>query len=95
MKASNSNMTTQGAFERFALEIGVRGDWHEPDEQDVTARVVGRTFDNAGVDGEMEVRFYKKGLLVGTVNLATLCAFATGFDPEDRVSRVSVKAGGR
>lgn len=28
--------------------LGVSSDWHEPDEQKVTAKVFGRSFDNAG-----------------------------------------------
>lgn len=32
-------------------ELGVREDWHEPDEQAVTATVSGRSFDNAGFWG--------------------------------------------
>jgi hypothetical protein len=37
-------------FIAFASEIGVRPDWHEPDEQGITARVEGTSgdFDNAG-----------------------------------------------
>jgi hypothetical protein len=37
-------------FVEFARERGVRPDWHEPDEQDLTARVEGYplNFDNAG-----------------------------------------------
>lgn len=31
-----------------AAKLGVRPDWHEPDEQQVTARVLGHSFDNAG-----------------------------------------------
>jgi hypothetical protein len=32
----------------LARELGVRADWHEPDEARLTARVEGETFDNAG-----------------------------------------------
>jgi len=35
----------------LAKVLGVRDDWHEPDEQDVTARVFGKNFDNAGFWG--------------------------------------------
>lgn len=31
----------------LAAELGVRHDWHEPDEQGITARVFGDSFDNA------------------------------------------------
>ena len=32
---------------KFASNHGLRSDWHEPDEQGVTARVVGDHLDNA------------------------------------------------
>jgi hypothetical protein len=36
---------------RLARELGVRPDWHEPDEQNVGAKVYGTSFDNAGFWG--------------------------------------------
>lgn len=41
-------ITSREQFQRFATRQGVRYDWHESDEQDLTARVEGVTFDNAG-----------------------------------------------
>jgi len=35
----------------LAKKLGVRPDWHEPDEQEVDVRVRGRNFDNAGFWG--------------------------------------------
>lgn len=49
---------TKAEFAEFAREIGVRSNWHEPDEQDITARVEGTSFDNAG--------FWPRLDLVGT-----------------------------
>lgn len=91
----------------WAAEHGLRHDWHEPDEQDITARVEGTPldFDNAGFwpdegaksfDGqpaavELHVIFSEKGNEDGRavrgrdiacVNLATLCAWATGYHGE-------------
>jgi len=75
----------------LARKLGVRPDWHEPDEQEVTARVFGASFDNAGFYGEgsrpngrisspdaeeLFVRLYKDGSPVADVNLATLFAMA-------------------
>lgn len=34
-------------LERFRRTHGVRSDWHEPDEQDITATVIGHNLDNA------------------------------------------------
>lgn len=36
----------------LARELGVRPDWHEPDERELTAEVRGRSFDNAGFWGD-------------------------------------------
>lgn len=71
----------------LAKELRVRPDWHEPDEQGVTARVAGEVFDNAGfwgdghsgVDEELHVNIYKGNHVVAQVNLATLCAWATEY----------------
>jgi hypothetical protein len=81
---------------RLARELRVRGNWHEPDEQGVTAVVHGTDFDNAGFwgrnkDGSLDtfgdppkqeiwVELLKDGEPVAEVNLATLFAMATGHD---------------
>jgi hypothetical protein len=41
-------ITTRQALTELARQLRVRDDWHEPDEQDLTARVEGVSFDNAG-----------------------------------------------
>ena len=43
-------ITERGEFVAWARAQGLRPDWHEPDEQDITARVEGTSmsFDNAG-----------------------------------------------
>ena len=41
-------ITSRARFVALAGELGVRMDWHEPDEQEVTAKVRGVSFDNAG-----------------------------------------------
>jgi hypothetical protein len=88
---------TRDEFVELSKELRVRADWHEPDEQDVSARVEGDSFDNAGFWPqspsryipeeilEMHVIFTKDGEDVATVNLATLCAWAS--DPEPRGTR--------
>jgi len=77
---------------KLKRDLGVRTDWHEPDEQDVTARVFGVDFDNAGFWGpslapysqyaEQHVVLYKEGEPVAAVNLATLFAWATGLEAD-------------
>lgn len=72
--------------------------WHEPDQQDVTVQVKGNLFDNAGFwpDGfeitgakgvklrrvEKHVIIKQKGKPVAAVNLATLLAWACGYEGE-------------
>jgi hypothetical protein len=84
---------TREDLRKVAALLGVRNDWHEPDEQDVTAKVMGRSFDNAGfwpremyrdlhkrAPGaiEMYVEIVQDGNVVAQVNLATLLAMAAG-----------------
>ena len=61
---------------KLADYLGVRNDWHEPDEQEVTAEVTGTSFDNAGFGSEMTLIIKQDGKPVAEVNLATLCAMA-------------------
>lgn len=94
-------ITTRKELLQLARNLGVRPDWHEPDEQEVTARVFGQDFDNAmppatwlATEGDNEphaeqyVVLYREGEAVAAVNLATLFAWATGYqqaptiDPE-------------
>lgn len=79
-------ITTREELRDLADRLRVRDDWHEPDEQDVTARVDGKSFDNAGFWPaapdeilEMHVIISQNGEDVACVNLATLFAMATGF----------------
>jgi hypothetical protein len=74
-------------------ELGVREDWHEPDEQDVTAEVHGNAFDNAGAWGlntqapyeavEKFVVIKKNEQPVAEVNLATLFAWASSLPKKE------------
>jgi hypothetical protein len=84
-------ITNKAEFVELAKELGVRSDWHEPDEQEVTAHVWGTSFDNAGtwphdesgidpVAVEKYVMIYQHGEAVAVVNLATLCAWASGLE---------------
>lgn len=80
-------ITSKEQLQRVALSLGVREDWHEPDEQEVHAEVFGQRFDNAGFWGwhheasdsmapEAYVVLLKDGRPVAEVNLATLFAIA-------------------
>ena len=65
----------------FKSKFGLRGDWHEPDEQEIDARVTGLHLDNAFGDSghcdELVVVLYHKGQEELKVNLATLLALAS------------------
>jgi hypothetical protein len=83
-------ITTRAQLIELAQRLGVRHDWHEPDEQGLTAKVEGRSFDNAGFwprelsahmpasSIEKHVILSKDGQPVAAVNLATLFAWACG-----------------
>lgn len=76
-------ISTRSQLVGLAAVMGVRPDWHEPDEQDVTVEVVQGDFDNcsAGPDlGEAGVWLVQSGRRVAFVNMATLFAFATGYE---------------
>jgi hypothetical protein len=70
---------------QLARDLRVRHDWHEPDEQNLTARVEGVTFNNAGfwptseagrAKPELHVILTQDKQDVACVNLATLFAWA-------------------
>ena len=73
----------------LAAQLGVRRDWHEPDEQDVTAMVEGHLFDNAGCGPELNILISKENELVARINLASLCAMAAGTMTECGRSGIS------
>lgn len=96
----------------FAVTHGLRIDWHEPDEENITASVDGTSFDNCGAwplalvpavrreAVEMYVTLRKldtvdgravKGAPLAYVNLATLFAWATGYQcPQPDGDRVTM-----
>jgi hypothetical protein len=81
-------VTTRVQLQQVAKYLGVRPDWHEPGEQEVTAEVYGEHLDNAGFWGEQRnttqpgteqwVLLKMGGQPVAEVNLATLLAMACG-----------------
>lgn len=84
-------ITNRSELRALADRLGVRSDWHEPDEQDITAEVKGVSFDNAGFWGDPERNLPPEieefhliikvdGEPVAAVNLATLCSWAS--EPE-------------
>jgi len=87
-----TRITSRDQLRAVARQLGVRPDWHEPDEQRVTAQIRGSDFDNAGFWGhrddgatlstfgegrqELWVGLSQDGKPVAEVNLATLLAWA-------------------
>ena len=110
-------INTRQELQELAQSLRVSHDWHEPDNQNVDAIVLGGQFDNAGFWGlkfladqeyESRLRFerpaelggdaafrnpekftetfvilYKDDKAVAEVNLATLFAFACGYEGRD------------
>lgn len=74
------NIRTKKELLVLKEELEVRDDWHEPDEQGLTADVKGTSFDNAGHDSEKAVILKKEGKEIARINLATLLAWATGYE---------------
>jgi hypothetical protein len=82
-------INTQAELIELAKELKVRPDWHEPDEQRVTARASGTHLDNAmGADpirncGEMVVILERirpdddEDTQIASINLANLLAWAS------------------
>lgn len=71
---------TREELKELAKEWGLRQDWHEPDEQEVTAKLVNKSFDNAFCDeSEAHVVLNCEEETVA-VNLALLFAWATGYN---------------
>lgn len=95
MSTRNLRTDTRAQLQHLAHTLGVRRNWHEPDEQEVTAAVHGTDLDNAGFWGhdghgklvtygdpprqELWVELFRDGEPVAEINLATLLAFATGW----------------
>jgi len=48
-------ITTRDDLTALANQLGMREDWHEPGELEVTAKVSGTDFDNAGNWGAAEL----------------------------------------
>lgn len=71
----------------LAAELGVRDNWHEPDEQGVSARIIGTHLDNAmgsttrgiGDAGEFNVVIMKDAQDVAVINLATLLSWGAAL----------------
>ena len=64
-------------LKEWKAKAGVRENWHEPDEQQVTACVTGKYFDNAGTKNEQMVVLSSPNAGEFRINLATLCAIAS------------------
>lgn len=77
-------------LDALADDLGVRADWHEPDEQNVSAYIRGNHLDNAmgstmrdiGDDnssGEFNIVIQKDGEDVAVINLATLLSWGASI----------------
>lgn len=78
------NITSRKGFLELKKSLGVRDDWHEPDEQEVTVDMVKGSkayrFDNAFCnEREHHIIIMKNNKPVASVNLALLCSWASGL----------------
>jgi len=90
----------------LAAELGVRSDWHEPNDRGVTARVEGSNFNNAGFWPaenrpfsapeiiELHVIISRNGEDVAATNLATLLAWASAPGEASRRETTASASGG-
>lgn len=80
MSALIIRINTKDELKRLAQDLGVRNDWHEPDEQGLTVFGFGSHFDNAGHWGleflsrrelDARIRLYDAGGNTGKWTLST------------------------
>lgn len=71
--------TKQEMFDLRSM-LGVRMDWHEPDESEVKATMFDNKFDNAFVDESEAFVEISQGDDRYRINLALLLAWASGYD---------------
>jgi hypothetical protein len=96
-------ITSRDKFIEFAKRMKVSYDWHEPDEQNLTAVVRGSIFDNTGAwpadpgrlsvfSEEIHVLFCgseKNDEAFATVNLADLCAWASQSSEDSFIAKLN------
>lgn len=108
MSIRNLRIDSRDQLIALARRLRVRPDWHEPDEQELTAEFHGDSFDNAGFWGhykdelntfgegrqEMWIELFRDGEPVAEINLATLLAWASE-DREPEPGVIDVPGTGR
>jgi hypothetical protein len=60
MTTAIKRIRTRDELIALANQLGVRPDWHEPGEQEVTAKVDGTEFDTAGNWGTSEIEYRRR-----------------------------------
>lgn len=87
--ANITRVESRSQLAALAKVAGVRPDWHEPDEQDINAYVIGDHLDNAmgsaftGNCNELNVVLTFGGKPSAVVNLATLLSWAAESESEE------------
>lgn len=81
------HISTKEELQQVAAKLEVRSDWHEPDEQGLTAEFHGKSFGNDGIWGhkvaitpdslEQYITLHKNNMPVAEVNLADLLSWAS------------------
>jgi len=95
------HITNQVDLELLAEELGVRSDWHEPDEQGLTLDFNGKSFGNDGVWGhkvaiapdslEQYITIRKNDQPIAELNMATLLSWASNHDMKPNVEPIAKK----
>ena len=79
-------ISTKKQLERFKSKCIIRDDWYEPAEEGITGFVVGPDFDNSHSASTIDYALvlYYSGKPIALVNLAMLCAWATGYEEKEK-----------
>ena len=78
MNTIDTHLLEKSDLKKLTKILGVRPDWHEPDESDITIKFVDGTFDNAyHNDNECHIIIYKDKVEQARVNMASLLGWAS------------------
>jgi len=78
MNTLDTHLLEKADLKKLVKALGVRPDWHEPDEQGVTIKFVNGSFDNAcHSDDEAHIIVYQDKVEKARINVASLLGWAS------------------
>jgi len=78
MNTLDTHLLEKADLKKLVKALGVRPDWHEPDEAEVTIKFLDGTFDNAYHDDtEAHIIVYKDKVEKARINVASLLGWAS------------------